>query len=179
MMRSTRSLRLALVAILALLASGLLASAARAQECAADCTLSRRGCMREATSAMRGCTAQCREGDDIGACVRGCVPAFVDAKETCRKDLTACLDGCGARTPAPPPAGCRNGCGVALTGCARDVQVSGRQCIRGCAEGADRGACVSACTAVTRDGAARCRAGLRTCLGHCAGPGVSPTSLGG
>ncbi len=176
-------MRLFRLVLLALLAVGLLGTSVRAQECASDCALQRRGCMREARTAMRGCSLQCREGDADTACLRACVDGFVGAKNVCRDDLVKCLGGCST-APAPesrpsaPTGGCRAGCASDLNGCVRDVRVSARECARGCADAADKMACVAACTEQSRSGSARCREGLRSCLGRC-GSGASPVALGG
>jgi hypothetical protein len=162
-----------------LVISGLLAAVASAEDCAIDCGLTRRGCLREARTALSGCTAQCREaGDAAPDCMRGCVASFVGAKDTCRDAVRGCLDKCPPKAVPDAPSACRLGCGQTLTGCVRDVQVGARHCVRGCADAGDHSTCVAACTAQSQAGAATCRTGLQTCLGGCKTPAVRQTRLG-
>jgi hypothetical protein len=173
MMRSTRSRLLLLAALM--IATGMLGSVARAQECSVDCGLQHRACMREARTAMGSCQTQCKQGDSSAACIRTCVAGFVDAKDVCRRDLGGCLGGCDPRvgSAAPQASGCQSGCGRTLAGCSHDVRLSSRQCIRGCADSPDRDACVSACNASVDSRATQCRGALRTCLAGCGTPAGS------
>jgi hypothetical protein len=147
--------------------------ASAALPCPAGCGGQKKACVQTARVAKLTCKQDCQTTADptaLGACVKACSGTFRSAKTSCQADLVSCLGTCNPPSPPgppPPPNSCLGTCGTDLATCAQGVVTQLRSCVTGCRSASDHLACLQACGAAAKQGAATCASDFQACQASC------------
>lgn len=144
--------------------------ASAALPCPAGCGGQKNACVQTARVAKSTCKQDCHTSSDPtarGTCMRACSVTFRSAKTSCQADHVSCIGACNPPSPPGHPNSCLGTCGTDLATCAQGVTAQLKTCVTGCRSASDHLACLQACGAAAKQGAATCASDFQTCRANC------------